>query len=201
MTKLDSNDEIIKTLKQYKALLHGHFVLSSGLHSEYYVQCAQIFSQPHIARKLCQELVQKIRNEIDVDEIDIIVSPAVGGIVIGYEIARQLNKETIFCERTNGIFTFRRDFNLNKNQRILVVEDVITTGKSSLETYECIKPYGAQIVAEACLIKRDPDLKHIQDIPIISLIDIKIPVYEKNTLPKSLQSIPVTKPGSRFLKS
>ena len=201
MKKLNDNDDIIKTLKQYKALLHGHFVLSSGLHSEYYVQCAQIFSQPHIARTLCQELIHKIRNEIDVNEIDMIVSPAVGGIIIGYEIARQLNKETIFCERTNGTFTFRRDFNINKNQHILVVEDVITTGKSSLETYECIKPYGAKIVAEACLIKRDPDLTHIQDIPIISLIDIKIPVYKPNELPESLKSISVTKPGSRFLKS
>jgi orotate phosphoribosyltransferase len=201
MKNIEHSEDTIKILKEYNALLHGHFVLSSGLHSEYYVQCAQIFSQPQIATKLCKELIYKISKSVNLDEINMIVSPAIGGILIGYEIARQLNKETIFCERSNGHFTFRRDFHLNKNHKILVIEDVITTGKSSLETYEAIKPYGAKIIAEACLIKRDPKITEINNVPIISLIDIKIPVYDAESLPESLQKIPITKPGSRFLKN
>ena len=194
---MDLNHENITILKENKALLQGHFILSSGLHSEYYIQCAQIFSNPAIATLLCQKLVTEIKNKIDINQIDLIVAPAMGGVIIGYEIARQLNKPNFFCERVNGTFQLRRGFAIKPTDRILVIEDVITTGKSSLETYEAIREYSNNIVAEACLIKRNPDLSHLDNIPLISLIDIEIPTYDPHDLPEHLSNITAIKPGSR----
>lgn len=196
---LSNNESNIKVLRENNALLEGHFILSSGLHSQYYVQCAQIFSIPHIAEQLCKQLVDKIKNTIDINDIDKIVSPAMGGVIIGYEIARQLNKPNLFCERVDGSFTLRRGFNLTEQDRILVIEDVITTGKSSLETYNCIKQFHSTIIAEASLIRRDPQIKTLDNIPIIPLIDLEIPTYNEDNLPSNLNDIPITKPGSRFL--
>ena len=125
-----SLEESLKILKETNALLEGHFILSSGLHSPKYVQCAQLMSKPDKANLICKSLSEKIIKEFK--DFDMILSPAMGGIVIGYEIGRLLKKETIFCERVNGIFKLRRDFFIKKNQKILIIEDVITTGKSSL---------------------------------------------------------------------
>ena len=124
-------------LRKTKALLEGHFILSSGLHSPKYVQCAKLLSHPHLAKKICLSLSKKIKKYFK--QIDIILAPAMGGIIIGYEIGRLLKKETIFCERVNKKFKLRRGFSITKNSRVLIVEDVITTGKSSLECFSLIK--------------------------------------------------------------
>ena len=186
----------LKVLKKTKALLDGHFVLSSGLHSAQYVQCARLLSHPRISNKFVSSLAAKIKKQIK--NIDLILSPAMGGIVIGYEIGRILNKETIFCERVNKKFELRRGFSIKKNSRVLIVEDVITTGKSSLECVELIKKSKAKLVGFACLIDRS-EHKKIK-YKVISQVKLEIPTYNKSNLPHHLKKIPITKPGSRFLK-
>ena len=189
----------LAVLKKTKALLEGHFVLSSGLHSPQYVQCAKLLSYPKKSEKFCKSLSAKIKKKFK--KIDIILSPAMGGIVIGYIVGNLLNKETIFCERVNGKFTLRRGFSIKKNSKVLIVEDVITTGKSSLECARLVKKYKSKVVGYACLINRSskPSLK-IKDKNIVSQIKLEIPTYKKNDLPIELKKIPITKPGSRYLK-
>ncbi len=189
----------LAVLKKTKALLEGHFVLSSGLHSPQYVQCAKLLSYPKKSEEFCKSLSTKIKKKFK--KIDIILSPAMGGIVIGYIVGNFLNKETIFCERVNGKFILRRGFSIKKNSKVLIVEDVITTGKSSLECARLVKKYKSKVVGYACLINRSskPSLK-IKDKNIVSQIKLEIPTYKKNDLPIELKKIPVTKPGSRYLK-
>ena len=189
----------LAVLKKTKALLEGHFVLSSGLHSPQYVQCAKLLSYPKKSEKFCKSLSTKIKKKFK--KIDIILSPAMGGIVIGYIVGNLLNKETIFCERVNGKFTLRRGFSIKKNSKVLIVEDVITTGRSSLECSRLVKKYKSNVVGYACLINRSskPSLK-INDKNIVSQIKLEIPTYKKNDLPIELKKIPITKPGSRYLK-
>ncbi len=191
-----SYEESLKILKETNALLEGHFVLSSGLHSSQYIQCAQLMSKPDKANKICVSLSLKIQNEFE--NFDIILSPAMGGIIVGYEIGRLLNKETIFSERVNGEFKLRRDFEIKKNQKVLIVEDVITTGKSSLECSKLVLDNGASIVGYACLIDRSNGMSSIKDT-IVSQIKLDIPTYTKDNLPKDLASKKVVKPGSRNL--
>ena len=188
----------LAVLKKTKALLEGHFVLSSGLHSPQYVQCAKLLSYPKKSEKFCKSLSTKIKKKFK--KIDIILSPAMGGIVIGYIVGSLLNKETIFCERVNGKFTLRRGFSIKKNSKVLIVEDVITTGKSSLECARLVKKYKSKVVGYACLINRSskPSLK-IKDKNIVAQIKLEIPTYKKNDLPIELKKIPITKPGSRYL--
>ena len=189
----------LAVLKKTKALLEGHFVLSSGLHSPQYVQCAKLLSLPKASNKFTLSLSKKIKKHIK--NIDIILSPAMGGIIIGYEIGRLLNKETIFCERVKGKFKLRRGFSIKKNSRVLIVEDVITTGKSSLECVKLIKKSKAKILGFACLIDRSSKLSlKIKKHKIISQVKLDVPTYKKNNLPTYLKKIPITKPGSRFLK-
>ena len=189
----------LAVLKKTKALLEGHFVLSSGLHSPQYVQCAKLLSLPKASNKFTLSLSKKIKKHIK--NIDIILSPAMGGIIIGYEIGRLLNKETIFCERVEGKFKLRRGFSIKKNSRVLIVEDVITTGKSSLECVKLIKKSKAKILGFACLIDRSSKLSlKIKKHKIISQVKLDVPTYKKNNLPIYLKKIPITKPGSRFLK-
>ena len=189
----------LAVLKKTKALLEGHFVLSSGLHSPQYVQCAKLLSLPKASNKFTLSLSKKIKKHIK--NIDIILSPAMGGIIIGYEIGRLLNKETIFCERVEGKFKLRRGFSIKKNSRVLIVEDVITTGKSSLECVKLIKKSKAKILGFACLIDRSSKLSlKIKKHKIISQVKLDVPTYKKNNLPTNLKKIPITKPGSRFLK-
>ena len=186
----------LKVLKKTKALLDGHFILSSGLHSPKYIQCAKLLSYPKISNKFVQSLAKKIKKKIK--KIDVILSPAMGGIIIGYEIGKILNKETIFCERVNKKFTLRRGFTIKKNSKVLIVEDVITTGKSSLECVKLIKKSKARLVGFACLIDRSKNKKLRNKI--ISQVKLEIPTFNKKNLPLSLKKIPITKPGSRFLK-
>jgi orotate phosphoribosyltransferase len=193
--------EILQEFVDSAAILNGHFILSSGLHSNTYMQCARVLMQPKRAEKLCAELAKKLEKTLGQNFADIVVSPAMGGVVVGFEIARQLNLPTIFCERVNGQFELRRGFELEKNLRVLVVEDVITTGKSSLETFELVKRFGAKIVAEACLVDRscDKNLSEKLGVPVISLLQVDVKTFDESNVPQELKDIPAVKPGSRFL--
>ena len=193
-----SLEESLKILRETNALLEGHFILSSGLHSPSYVQCAKLLSNPSKANKICLSLSKKIKKKIK--KIDLILSPAMGGIIIGYEIGKLLKKETIFCERVNGKFVLRRGFNIKKNSRVLIVEDVITTGKSSLECVKLINRSGAKIAGFACIIDRSNNRTLKIKKKIVSQIKLNIPTYKKQNLPFNLKNIPITKPGSRYLK-
>ena len=188
----------LAVLKRTNALLEGHFVLSSGLHSPSYVQCAKLLSNPTKASKICLSLSKKIKKKIK--KIDIILSPAMGGIIIGYEIGKLLKKETIFCERVSGKFVLRRGFNIKKRSKVLIVEDVITTGKSSLECVKLIKKSGAILAGFACIIDRSNNKNLKIKKKIISQIKLNIPTYKKKDLPSNLKNIPITKPGSRYIK-
>ena len=189
----------LAVLRKTDALLDGHFVLSSGLHSPSYVQCAKLLSFPNKSEKFTRSLANKIKRKFK--NIDLILSPAMGGIVIGYEVGRVLKKETIFCERVNGTFKLRRGFKIKKKSRVLIIEDVITTGKSSLECVKLIKKSNAILLGFACLIDRsEKKTLKIKKKKIISQIKLKIPTYKEKNIPESLKKIPITKPGSRFIK-
>ena len=191
-----SYEESLAILKETKALIEGHFILSSGLHSPRYVQCAQLLSKPNKAYKISNSLAEKIKSSFE--KFDLILSPAMGGIIIGYEIGKILSKETIFSERVNGKFKLRRGFLIKKNSKVLIVEDVITTGKSSLECSNLVTSAGAKVVGYACIIDRSNGQSAIKE-KIVSQIELNIPTYTKDNLPKSLSSIESVKPGSRDL--
>ncbi|MFL2852376.1 MAG: orotate phosphoribosyltransferase [Candidatus Pelagibacter sp.] len=191
-----SYEESLKILKETKALIDGHFILSSGLHSPTYVQCAQLLSKPSKSKEICDSLSEKIKNSFT--EFNLILSPAMGGVIIGHEIGRLLNKETIFSERVNGEFKLRRDFIIRKNDKVLIVEDVITTGKSSLECSKLVELASATLVGYACIIDRSKDHTVLKE-KIVSQIKLDIPTYNKDNIPKSLSSIEPIKPGSRNL--
>ena len=193
-----SHKKSLDILKKTDALLEGHFVLSSGLHSSKYIQCAKLLSHPKIASKICLSLAQKIIKKFK--KIDLILAPAVGGIIIGYEIGRILNKETIFCERVNGKFTLRRGFNIKKGSKVLIIEDVITTGKSSLECVKLIKKSKAKLLGFASIIDRSTKKSLKIKTKIISHLKIVVPTFSRNKLPNDLKSIPITIPGSRYIK-
>ena len=191
-----SLEESLKILKETKALIEGHFILSSGLHSPKYVQCAQLMSKPSQAAQICQSLANKIKNKLN--NVNLILSPAMGGIVIGYEIGKLMGIETIFSERVNGEFQLRRNFKIKQGSKVLIVEDVITTGKSSIECSNLVKVNKANIVGYACIIDRTNDKTQIKG-KIISQIKLNIPTYKKENLSKELISINPVKPGSRNL--
>ncbi len=193
--------EILQEFAAAKAILKGHFILSSGLHSDTYMQCARVLMEPKRAEKLCCELAKKIEDKLGKNFADIVVAPAMGGVVVGYEMARQLGLPTIFCERVNGQFELRRGFELEKGARVLVIEDVITTGKSSLETFDLVKKLGAEVVAEASLVDRsgDADLAKKMGVPVVSLLTVNVKTFDENNVPKELKNIPAVKPGSRFI--
>jgi len=193
-----SHKKSLNILKKTNALLDGHFVLSSGLHSSRYIQCAKLLSYPHLAKNICVSLSKKIKKNYK--KIDLILSPAMGGIIIGYEIGKLLKKETIFCERVKGSFKLRRGFNIKRKSRVLIIEDVITTGKSSLECVKLIKKAGAKLLGFSCIIDRSNKKTLKIKQKIISHMKINVPTFKKNKLPKSLKSIPISKPGSRHLR-
>ena len=191
-----SYDESLKILKDTNALLEGHFILSSGLHSKEYIQCAKLLSNPKAAETICSSLVEKINSKFN--NIDIILSPAVGGIVVGYEVGRQMKIKTIFAERVNGKLSLRRDFSIPKQTNVLIIEDVITTGKSALECYELIKINKANLVGFVCIIDRS-DEKSLINKEIISQIKFRITTYTKDNLPNDMKNIEAEKPGTRNL--
>ena len=191
-----SSEESLKILKETKAIIEGHFILSSGLHSPKYVQCAQLMSKPSQAVQIRESLAKKIKSKLN--DIDLILSPAIGGIVVGYEIGKILGIETIFSERVNGEFVLRRDFKIKQGTNVLIVEDVITTGRSSIECSKLVTINKANIVGYACIIDRSNGKTEISD-KIISQIKLNIPTYKKENLPNELISINPIKPGSRNL--
>ena len=193
-----SHKKSLNILKKTNALLDGHFVLSSGLHSSKYIQCAKLLSYPHLSKNICLSLSNKIKKNYK--KIDLILSPAMGGIIIGYEIGKLLKKETIFCERVEGFFKLRRGFNIKRKSRVLIIEDVITTGKSSLECVKLIKKAGAKLLGFSCIIDRSNKKTLKIKQKIISHMKINVPTFKKNKLPKSLKSIPISKPGSRHVR-
>ena len=192
-----SHKKSLDILKKTNALLEGHFILSSGLHSSKYIQCAKLLSFPSEADKICRSLANKIKKSFK--KIDLILAPAMGGIIIGYEIGRLLKKETIFCERVKGKFKIRRGFKIKKKSKVLIIEDVITTGKSSLECVKLIEKSGAKFIGFACIIDRSNKKSLKIKQKIVSQIKIDVPIYKKNKLPNSLKSIPITRPGSRHI--
>ena len=193
-----SHKKSLNILKKTKALVEGHFVLSSGLHSPKYIQCAKLLSFPHLAKDICFSLAKKIKKNFK--SIDLILAPAMGGIIIGYEIGRLLKKETIFCERVNGKFKLRRGFHIKKGSKVIIIEDVITTGKSSLECVKLITNAKAKLVGFASIIDRSTKKTLKIKKNIISHLKIDVPTFEKDKLPKELRNIPITVPGSRFIK-
>jgi len=193
-----SHKKSLNILKKTNALLEGHFVLSSGLHSSKYIQCAKLLSYPHQAELICKSLAKKIRKNFK--KIDLILAPAMGGIIIGYEIGKLLKKETIFCERVKGKFTLRRGFSIKKNSRVLIIEDVITTGKSSMECVQLIRKSKAKLVGFASIIDRSTKKTLKIKTKIISHLKINVPTYKKYKLPNDLKLLPITTPGSRFIK-
>ena len=193
-----SHKKSLNILRKTDALLEGHFVLSSGLHSSKYIQCAKLLSYPHLADKICKSLALKIKKNFK--KIDLILAPAMGGIIIGYEIGKILKKETIFCERVKGKFKLRRGFRVNKGANVLIIEDVITTGKSSMECVKIIKQAKAKLVGFASIIDRSTKKTLKIKKKIISHLKIDVPTYSKKKIPKSLASIKITTPGSRFIK-
>ena len=188
----------LNILRKTDALLEGHFILSSGLHSSKYIQCAKLLSFPFKADKICRSLANKIKKNFK--KIDLILAPAMGGIIIGYEIGRLLKKETIFCERVNGKFILRRGFKIKAKSRVLIIEDVITTGKSSMECVKLIEKAKAKSIGFATIIDRSSKKSLKIKKKIISHLKIKIPTYKFNQLPNDLKFIPITKPGSRYIK-
>ncbi len=196
--EMHSLKKSLDILRKTDALLDGHFVLSSGLHSRKYIQCAKLLSFPHLAQDICKSLAKKIKRSFK--KIDLILSPAMGGVIIGYEIGRILKKETIFCERIKGTFLLRRGFKIKKGSRVLIVEDVITTGKSSKECFGLIKKNKGKILGLACIIDRSTKKNLKINKKIISHLKINVPTYQSKKLPLDLKLIPISKPGSRFIK-
>ena len=193
-----SHKKSLDILKKTNALIEGHFVLSSGLHSPKYIQCAKLLSFPHLAKYICHSLAKKIKNKFKT--IDLILAPAMGGVIIGYEIGKLLKKETIFCERVDGNFVLRRGFHIKKGSKVIIIEDVITTGKSSLECVRLITKAGAKLVGFASIIDRSTKKTLKIKKNIISHMKIDVPTFKKNNLPESLKNIKITVPGSRFIK-
>lgn len=191
--------DFLDEFEQAQAILKGHFILSSGLRSDTYLQCARVMMDPKRGERLCAALAQKVIVHYGENAFDVVVSPAMGGVIVGYEVARQMGLPSIFCERSDGEFTLRRGFDIEDGARVLLVEDVVTTGKSSLETVDCIKAYGGNVIAEACLVNRSGG-KHGLPFPLISLLELEVKTYQPDALPIAMADIAPTKPGSRWLK-
>jgi len=190
------NDEmVLDTLRESGALLEGHFLLSSGRHSDRYCQCARLLQYPDKAEKVLKIVAEKLK-EVD---FDLIVGPAMGGIVVAYEVARQTKKPGIFAERVEGEMTIRRGFEIKEGQKVIISEDVITTGKSSLEVAKVIEEMGAEVVGLCCIVDRRAEGIEFP-YPIFSAIKLEIKSYEKETCPMCKEGIPYIKPGSRNIK-
>jgi orotate phosphoribosyltransferase len=188
-------DEILAEFRAADALLEGHFVLSSGLHSPRYLQCARVLMDPARAARLASALAHSLPLEVRA-ELSLVVSPAMGGIVIGHEMGRSLGLEAIFLERPTGRFELRRGFRIAAGQKALLVEDVVTTGLSSREAIAAVEQAGGRVVAAAALVDRSNGLADL-GVPFFSLIRLDVPVYEPQALPPELAALPAEKPGSR----
>jgi orotate phosphoribosyltransferase len=184
---------VIDILKEAGALLEGHFLLSSGRHSNRYCQCARLLQYPDKAEKVLQVAAEQLKNI----EVDLVVGPAMGGIVAAYELGRQLGKPAIFTEREEGRMALRRGFEIKPGQKVLIVEDVVTTGKSSKETAEVIESFGAEVIGIACVVDRSSGEV---GLPVYSCIKLDIESYAAEECPLCKEGIPYIKPGSRSIK-
>ncbi len=194
-----SQDDVLEEFRAAGALLEGHFVLSSGLHSAAYLQCARVLMDARRADRLCAELARRVRDRF-ADGIDMVASPAMGGVVVGYEMGRQLGVPAIFFERVDGELALRRGFDIEPGARCLMVEDIVTTGLSSRECIAAIRACGGNPVGATCLIDRSGGKADI-GVDLIALAELDIATYKPEDLPSSLASIPAVKPGSRNLNS
>lgn len=190
-----TDEEILAEFRAAEALLEGHFILSSGLHSPRYLQCARVLMDPMRAARLASTLAARLPREIR-SAIDIVVSPAMGGVIIGHEMGRALGCEALFLERPDGIFELRRGFRLTPGQKVLMMEDVVTTGLSSREAIKAISAAGGDVIAAGALVDRSNG-KAAFDIPFFPLISLSVPSYAADALPPELAAIAPTKPGSR----
>ena len=190
-----TDEEILTEFRASDALLEGHFVLSSGRHSAQYLQCARVLMNAERADRLARALVQTLPREIR-SQIEVVVGPAMGGLIIGHEMGRSLGVDALFLERPTGTFELRRGFALEPGQKVLMVEDVVTTGLSSREAIAAVAREGGQVIAEASLVDRSNGSVDL-GVPFFPLIAIAVPNYEDHEVPPELAAIPVTKPGSR----
>ncbi|WP_293880309.1 orotate phosphoribosyltransferase [Sphingomonas sp.] len=188
-----TDDEILDEFRAAEALLEGHFILSSGLHSGRYLQCARVLADPRRGARMAEALVAKLPHDL---KIDIVVSPAMGGIIAGHEMARALGVEALFLERPEGVFELRRGFRLKSGQRVLMMEDVVTTGLSSREAIAAIGRAGGVVVAAAALVDRSDGTADL-GVPFFPLIRLSVPTYPTDALPPELAAVPAVKPGSR----
>ena len=191
-----TSDEVMEEFRAAGALREGHFVLSSGLHSGVFLQKNLVFMRADRTARICKALAERITTEMG--EIDVVVSPAVGGIIPGYETARWLNVPSIYVEREGGVFKLRRGFHLEPGARVAMVEDIVTTGLSSRECIAAIRATGADVVCAACIVDRSGGEADV-GVPLIALASQKVPAYPADKLPPELAAIPVTDPGSRRL--
>ncbi|MBC8038804.1 MAG: orotate phosphoribosyltransferase [Rhizobiales bacterium] len=189
-----THEEVLDEFRAAGALLEGHFILSSGLHSSRYLQCARVLMDPQRAARLCAALAGQVR-ALEMT-VDLVVSPAMGGVVVGYEMGRQLGIPAIFFERVDGKLRLRRGFTIEKRARVLMVEDIVTTGLSSLECIAGITEEGGWTVGAACLIDRSGGKANL-GVPLTALTRLDIPAYAADALPPELAAIPAVKPGSR----
>jgi len=190
-----SDDQILAEFRAADALLEGHFILSSGLRSPRYLQCARVLMDGARAERLAQALAAKIPADIR-EQVEVVVSPAMGGVIIGHEMGRALGKPAMFLERPQGVFELRRGFRVDPRAKVLMVEDVVTTGLSSREAIEAVRRVGGEVIAEAALVDRSSGSADL-GIPFYPLIRIDVPTYEADSIPPELASIPAIKPGSR----
>lgn len=193
-----TTEDVLAEFRAAGALREGHFVLSSGLHSPVFLQKNLVFMQPERTERLCRALAERIRTEAG--EIDVVVSPAVGGIIPGYETARQLGAPSIYLEREAGRFALRRGFRLRPAARVVMVEDIVTTGLSSREAIAAISEAGGHVVAAACIVDRSGGEADV-GVPLIALARIKVPAFAADALPPELAALPVEDPGSRRLSA
>ena len=190
-----TDEEVLSEFRASDALLEGHFMLSSGRHSGFYLQCARVLMNAERAGRLALALAQKLPRELR-SEIDVVISPAMGGLIIGHEMGRALGKNAMFLERPDGVFHLRRGFRLEPGAKVLMVEDVVTTGLSSREAIEAVKAEGGDVVAEVSLVDRSAGEADL-GVPYFSLVAINFPTYADDEVPPELAAIPITKPGSR----
>ena len=190
-----TEDEVLAEFRAADALLEGHFILSSGLRSPRYLQCARLLMDPARAERIAKALASRIP-EATRNAIDIVVSPAMGGVIIGHEMGRALGLPAVFVERPEGRFELRRGFRIDRGAKVLMVEDVVTTGLSSREAIKAIEDAGGEVVAAASIVDRSGGVVDL-GVPHTSLIRIDVPTFEADALPPELQAIPATKPGSR----
>lgn len=190
-----TDEDVLAEFRAAGALLEGHFILSSGRHSANYLQCARVLMNAERAATLARALTQTLPRELR-QEIDVVVSPAMGGIIIGHEMGRALSVDALFLERPEGTFEFRRGFALKPGQKVLMVEDVVTTGLSSRQAMDSVREAGGIVVAEAALVDRSAGEAEL-GVPFYPLVSINFPVYDADALPPELAAIPAAKPGSR----